>query len=312
MADKNENVIPTLDVNTNNIESKMETLADNDAEENGINKDSKDSNPFKTPTIQFKMPEKLPLTSPITNLENEKAQNVKQIKKPSNQESPTPNSTKEKVKTSNSSPAESLQQAQVVFPYKEPSWSGLPEPGYSFEILKNGAIIENIELKDKAFYMFGRLPSCDVTMEHPSLSRYHAVIQYCKNPESSVSQSGWYLYDLDSTHGTWLNKNKVKPNVYHRIRVGHVVKFGGSTRLHILQGPETDQDEESELSVTEIKQQRDRQKREAEVLRLADADESNRLQQKMNQDEGCSWGMGEEAEEEAEEIELDVIYLNIL
>ncbi|KAK6180668.1 hypothetical protein SNE40_008674 [Patella caerulea] len=310
MADKNENVNPTMDVNTNNIESEMETHTNNDAEENGITKDSeesisKDSNLFKTPTIQFKMPEKLPLTSPITNLENEnKAQNLKQIKTSSNQESPTPKATKEKNKTSNSSPAESLQQAQVIFPYKEPNWSGLPEPGYSFEILKNGAIIENIELKDKAFYVFGRLPSCDVTMEHPSLSRYHAVIQYCKNPESSVSQSGWYLYDLDSTHGTWLNKNKVKPNVYHRIRVGHVVKFGGSTRLHILQGPETDQEEESELSVTEIKQQRDRQKREAEVLRLADADESDRLQQKMNQDEGCSWGMGEEAEEEAEEVEL--------
>ncbi|ESO96480.1 hypothetical protein LOTGIDRAFT_115736 [Lottia gigantea] len=190
---------------------------------------------------------------------------------------------------------------QVTFPYKEPSWSGLPGEGYSFEVLKNGAIIENVELKGKAFYVFGRLPSCDVTMEHPSLSRYHAVVQFCKNPEESVSESGWYLYDLDSTHGTWLNKNKVKPNVYHRIRVGHVVKFGGSTRLHILQGPETDQEEESELSITEIKQQREKQKREAEVLRLAEAEQNERVRQQMTGDDGCSWGMGDDAEEEVEE-----------
>lgn len=134
------------------------------------------------------------------------------------------------------SPAEQLKQAQISIPYKEPIWGGIPPESekYSFDVLKNGTLIENIELGKKPWIVFGRLPSCDVFMEHPSLSRHHAVVQYRDTAEDG-HERGWYLYDLDSTHGTWVNKVKVKPKVYRRLRVGHVVKFGGSSRLHILQ-----------------------------------------------------------------------------
>lgn len=131
------------------------------------------------------------------------------------------------------SPAEQLQQSRIAIPYKEPSWGDIAEEEYRFEVLKNGTIIDNVKL-DKSFIVFGRLPSCDVPMEHPSLSRHHAVVQFCKTP-TPEQEKGWYLYDLDSTHGTWINKNKVYPKKYYRIRVGHVLKFGGSSRLHILQ-----------------------------------------------------------------------------
>ena len=150
-----------------------------------------------------------------------------------------------KTETSNSqekrkgpvlSPAEQLKQSQVVIPYKEPIWSGLPpeSESYSLDVLKNGTLIENIELGKKPWIVFGRLPSCDVCMEHPSLSRHHAVIQY-RDISEGGHEKGWYLFDLDSTHGTWVNKMKIKPKAYRRLRVGHVVKFGGSSRLYILQ-----------------------------------------------------------------------------
>ena len=74
-----------------------------------------------------------------------------------------------------------------------------------------------------------RLPVCDVPFEHPSLSRYHAVLQYKVKP-SPEKPCGFYLFDLDSTHGTLHNKRKCFPKTFYRLRVGHMLKFGGSTR----------------------------------------------------------------------------------
>ena len=119
-------------------------------------------------------------------------------------------------------------------PYKEPSWSGVPEELYSLEVLKNGCIVRTIDLTSKPFHVFGRLPNCDVSLEHPSVSRYHAVIQY-KTSDTSNSEKGFYIYDLGSTHGTIVNKSPLEPRRYYRLRVGYVFKFGGSSRLFTLQ-----------------------------------------------------------------------------
>lgn len=119
-------------------------------------------------------------------------------------------------------------------PYKVPSWSGIPDDLYTLEVLKNGCIISNIDLTSKPFHVFGRLPNCDVSLEHPSVSRYHAVIQY-KTSDTSNSEKGFYIYDLGSTHGTTVNKSPLEPKRYYRLRVGYVFKFGGSSRLFILQ-----------------------------------------------------------------------------
>lgn len=127
------------------------------------------------------------------------------------------------------SPAEQLKHSQAALPYKEPTWGGSCEEKYSFEVIKNGAVIDTIDLATSCFQVVGRLPSCNIPMEHPSLSRHHAVIQYSKG-NSEEFPKGWYLFDLDSTHGTWINKNKVPPKKFHRLHVGYVMKFGGSTR----------------------------------------------------------------------------------
>lgn len=127
------------------------------------------------------------------------------------------------------SPAEQLKQSQAAIPYKEPSWGAICEEKFAFEVIKNGSVIDNIDLTKKSFYVIGRLPSCDVPMEHPSLSRHHAVLQYSCG-KSEQYPKGWYLFDLDSTHGTWINKNKVPAQKFHRIHVDYVLKFGGSTR----------------------------------------------------------------------------------
>lgn len=70
------------------------------------------------------------------------------------------------------SPAELAKAKAIPVPYQEPSWGGLPEKEYRLEVLKNGTIVDTIQLKDKSFFVAGRLASCDLVLEHPSLSRY--------------------------------------------------------------------------------------------------------------------------------------------
>ncbi|XP_015905660.1 kanadaptin [Parasteatoda tepidariorum] len=159
-------------------------------------------------------------------------------------------------------------QSNVPLPYEEPEWHGHPPPNYSLETIKNGTFISTLSIK-ASLVVFGRLDVCDVVFEHPSVSRYHAVIQYCKGDDTHPK--GFYLYDLGSTHGTFLNKSKVSPKIYYKLKVGYILKFGGSSRLHIFQGPE----EEEEVEVAKPK------------------DTVNEAVEEI-----CTWGMGEEAVEE--------------
>lgn len=58
--------------------------------------------------------------------------------------------------------------------YKEPTWSGSPKStakNYNFEILKDGSIIDTINLTEKCYWVFGRLANCDIPMQHPTISR---------------------------------------------------------------------------------------------------------------------------------------------
>jgi hypothetical protein len=94
--------------------------------------------------------------------------------------------------------------------YQEPIWSCLPDPdessGFTFDVIKNGSVIETINLnKKKAFYTFGRYTNCDFVLEHPSLSRFHAIIQYTNgNLDLKINKKGYYLYDLGKSHTFYL------------------------------------------------------------------------------------------------------------
>ncbi|CAB3257469.1 unnamed protein product [Arctia plantaginis] len=200
-------------------------------------------------------------------------------------------------------PAVLLKELSTPIPYKEPKWSGLCPDGseYALEVIKSGMIIEKIELSKKAYYVFGRLANCDVIMSHPTISRHHCILQYKAFAEENEPPCGWYLHDLGSTHGTFLNKARLKPNHYTRIRVGHQIKFGNSTRTYILLGPEFDCEGESELSVSEIKQRALEMKLDRDRMIAAAIEERERLkleEEKKREEQGIDWGMGEDAEEE--------------
>ncbi|KRZ04371.1 Cap-specific mRNA (nucleoside-2'-O-)-methyltransferase 1 [Trichinella zimbabwensis] len=194
-------------------------------------------------------------------------------------------------------------------PYKIPAWSGHPEELlYNFEVLKQGCMIGRIDL-NKPYISFGRAEYVDVQLEHPSISRCHAVFQYRAVGESH--QLGWYIFDLGSTHGTFLNKEKIPPYMYMRVKVGHMIAFGSSTRLYILQGPEWDEEPESEFTVTELKQRVEHQKTLIDMSRKGkDVVESKAgsLQKEFHDnsalDRGIDWAdYGEDDHEQEEDSE---------
>lgn len=46
----------------------------------------------------------------------------------------------------------------------------------SFEEIKGGVIKNRLDLSKKEFFVCGKLPSSDIQMLHPTISRRHAVI----------------------------------------------------------------------------------------------------------------------------------------
>ncbi|XP_055325568.1 kanadaptin [Sitodiplosis mosellana] len=207
-------------------------------------------------------------------------------------------------------------------PYVEPKWSQAPDSSltYGFEVLKSGQIVEEIKhLQTKAFWTIGKLPNNGIVMAHPTISRYHAVLQYRPevvnkaNNDSNNSdddddgdnlnamdstvqkpkiEKGWYLYDLNSTHGSFVNKMKVPPKTYVRLRVGYMLKFGASTRNYILQGPGFDEEAESELTITEMK--------ELKLKKIQEEQQKREEEEKKKEEAGISWGMTEDADEETD------------
>ncbi|XP_011403013.2 PREDICTED: kanadaptin-like [Amphimedon queenslandica] len=185
--------------------------------------------------------------------------------------------------------------------YNEPVWSGRP-PSSSFflSVIKNGVQVDSVSL-NTPFILFGRLPQCGVHLEHPSISRHHAILQYRPTPSSTpiessslsadpTGEAGFYLYDLGSTHGSYLNKNKIQSRKYYRVRVGQVMKFGGSTRIFVL-----DQPMESVQEVIEAEAEAERediiqkQNEYQELLAVAEAEKREREQFKESL--GATWGL---------------------
>ncbi|XP_039021080.1 kanadaptin-like isoform X1 [Hibiscus syriacus] len=175
---------------------------------------------------------------------------------------------------------------QSPVPYTIPQWSGPPCYHFFLEMLKDGCIVDQFKVYEKGAYMFGRVDICDFVLEHPTISRFHAVLQFRSSGEA-------YLYDLGSTHGTSVNKNQVTKRTYVDLRVGDVIRFGHSTRLYIFQGPSELMPPEKDLKVIrEAKIREEMFDREAS-LRRARAEASL--------SDGISWGMGEDAIEEDED-----------
>ncbi|KAJ5071552.1 nuclear inhibitor of protein phosphatase-1 [Anaeramoeba ignava] len=85
--------------------------------------------------------------------------------------------------------------------YKPPIWGEKLSTKISLDVIKEGILIEKINLENYSCFTFGRVEDADQVLLHPSVSRRHAVIQTSKTGEV-------FIYDLDSTHGTFVNTSR--------------------------------------------------------------------------------------------------------
>uniref|UniRef100_A0A0K0DJF3 FHA domain-containing protein n=1 Tax=Angiostrongylus cantonensis TaxID=6313 RepID=A0A0K0DJF3_ANGCA len=159
------------------------------------------------------------------------------------------------------------------------------------QVVKNGVVVDVIDLdlrKHDTFVVIGRLCNCDVVLDHPSISRYHCILQYGEDTMDRTGK-GWHIYDLGSTHGSKVNKRKLPAKQYVRIRVGYVLQFGGSTRLLSLLGPSHDCEAEWNCSPSEMREKLHK-KADAKLSALAQK-EMEHGEKNETEDEGIDWGM---------------------
>ena len=117
---------------------------------------------------------------------------------------------------------------------------------YSLEVIKNGVVLEQVALRtagqpNKTFMVLGRqAQSCDVVLQHESISRAHAVVQWAGPEDTPASSEAdtLLLCDLGSTHGTFVNHKRLEPRRYTKLEVGTIIKFGESTRIYHVCGPD--------------------------------------------------------------------------
>lgn len=66
--------------------------------------------------------------------------------------------------------------------WQPPDWAIEPRPGvYYLDVLKDGEVLDHINL-DKKRHIFGRqFPACDFVLDHQSVSRQHAAVVPHKN-----------------------------------------------------------------------------------------------------------------------------------
>eukprot|EP00455_Lapot_gusevi_P030625 TRINITY_DN3298_c0_g1_i10.p2 TRINITY_DN3298_c0_g1~~TRINITY_DN3298_c0_g1_i10.p2 ORF type:complete len:141 (+),score=22.53 TRINITY_DN3298_c0_g1_i10:108-530(+) len=130
----------------------------------------------------------------------------------------------------------------VVAKYAEPPEAAPPEQRWRIYVFKEGTDgpKETLHIHRQSKYLIGRERRlADIPVDHLSCSKQHAVIQYRRKEITDEFFNVTYvvkpyIMDLQSTHGTFLNGNKIEPARYYEILHEDIVKFGQSTRDYVF------------------------------------------------------------------------------
>ncbi|CAD8063554.1 unnamed protein product [Paramecium primaurelia] len=184
--------------------------------------------------------------------------------------------------------------------YTPPSWSMRPKLPFYLEVLKNGVLIEQKKIDNKAMYLIGKNEKiCDIVLDNPTISRKHAVLQ-------SKNTNEFYLYDLGSTHGTFVNNVKIPTKLFHKLKPYDQLKFGQSIRMYILRCEDLEK-EDANIQEQELQKKLDKRnaKREFKTVKehYLNLLYQNPLYRHMkprkkeeSEIEGIDWGIDDEQE----------------
>ncbi len=130
----------------------------------------------------------------------------------------------------------------VLLKYSEPSNRILPTAQWRLYVFKGEDILETLFMHRQSHYLFGSEENiADVHLLHESISKQHAVLQYRSVPYSGSNSKFVgrlickpYIIDLESTNGTFINKERISESRYYELKKGDVVRFGESTREYVF------------------------------------------------------------------------------
>ncbi|CAH4033804.1 unnamed protein product [Pieris brassicae] len=143
----------------------------------------------------------------------------------------------------------------VVVKYTEPDDAKQPKRRWRFYPFKGDKALPILYIHRQSAFLIGRDKKvCDIPLEHPSISKQHAALQYRATPFTRSDGSTGrrvrpYVIDLDSANGTFVNNKKIDGRRYVELLERDVVKFGFSQREYVLlhenskdEGQDDDQD----------------------------------------------------------------------
>ncbi|KZT12052.1 SMAD/FHA domain-containing protein [Laetiporus sulphureus 93-53] len=128
----------------------------------------------------------------------------------------------------------------TVLKYHEPPEARKPVQGWRLYVFKGKEQVDLLHIHRQSAYLIGRDRTiADLTIDHPSCSKQHAVIQFRlvkeKNELGDVKNViKPFIIDLESTNGTHVNDDVIPTSRYYELKPGDVIKFGESQREYVL------------------------------------------------------------------------------
>lgn len=137
----------------------------------------------------------------------------------------------------------------VLIKYSEPEEARKPKRRWRLYPFKGEKALPVLYVHRQSAYLIGRdRKIADLPLDHPSVSKQHAVLQYRlvsykRENGSHAKRIRPYLIDLGSANGTFINNVKMEKEKYHELLERDVIKFGFSSREYVVLHEQSKDDE---------------------------------------------------------------------